>query len=260
MSDLTPSVRHRLRDLTPARVSLAATGNSLATAEILNFQLAHAQARDAVHAVFHTAAFAKRLEVELPVVSEASIDVVELKTNAPDRAAYLRRPDLGRTLHPESAVLLRSVARSSDAAVDLAIVVADGLSTLAVERNVIPLLASLLPRLLAESWTIGPMALVQQGRVAVGDPIGQSLSAALSLVLIGERPGLSASDSLGAYLTWHPHPERTDADRNCMSNIRDGALSPEVAASRLLWYLDAARTRQVTGTALKEGSMELDAE
>jgi ethanolamine ammonia-lyase small subunit len=98
---------------------------------------------------------------------------------------------------------------------------------------------------------------VQQGRVAIGDPIGFHLGANLSLVLIGERPGLSSPDSLGAYLTWHPHPDRTDADRNCLSNIRDGGLSPDLAGARLFWYLQAARARQVTGTSLKEGSIEL---
>jgi ethanolamine ammonia-lyase small subunit len=141
---------------------------------------------------------------------------------------------------------------------DLAIIIADGLSALAVERHAIPLLAQLLPQLLSAGWTIAPITLVQQGRVAIGDPIGFRLRARLSLVLIGERPGLSSPDSLGAYLTWHPHPERTDADRNCLSNIRDGGLSPEAAAGRLLWYLEVARARQVTGTSLKEGSIELE--
>jgi ethanolamine ammonia-lyase small subunit len=220
---------------------------------VLNFQLAHAQARDAVHALLHLSSFAQRLRTELPILAEASIPVLQLKTNAPDRAAYLRQPILGRTLHPDSVVQLQPVSS------DLAIIIADGLSALAVERNAIPLLAGLLPQLLGAGWTIAPLALVQQGRVAVGDPIGFHLGASLSLVLIGERPGLSSPDSLGAYLTWHPRPERTDADRNCLSNIRDGGLSPESASARLLWYLQAARARQITGTSLKEGSIELEA-
>jgi len=218
---------------------------------VLNFQLAHARARDAVHALLHLSSFAQRLRTELPILAEASIPVLQLKTNAPDRAAYLRKPILGRTLHPDSVVQLQPISS------DLAIIIADGLSALAVERNAIPLLAHLLPQLLGAGWTIAPLALVQQGRVAIGDPIGFHLAASLSLVLIGERPGLSSPDSLGAYLTWHPHPDRTDADRNCLSNIRDGGLSPEFAAGRLLWYLQAARTRQITGTSLKEGSIEL---
>ena len=251
MSDLISNPRLSLRDFTPARVSLPTIGHSIATTEVLNFQLAHAQARDAVHALFHLPTFANRLVNELPILAEASIPVLQLQTNARDRATYLRQPILGRTLAPDSVAQLQS------ASYDLAIIIADGLSALAVERNAIPLLAHLLPQLLIAGWTIAPLTLVRQGRVAVGDPIGFHLGASLSLVLIGERPGLSSPDSLGAYLTWHPHPSRTDADRNCLSNIRYGGLAPESAGARLLWYLHAARARQITGTSLKEGSIEL---
>lgn len=253
MSSLIPTRRLDLRDFTPARVSLRTAGHSISTSEVLNFQFAHAQARDAVHATFHLPAFAHRLHAELPILGEASISVLQLQTNAPDRATYLRQPILGRTLHPNS------VAQLHPGGSDLAIVVADGLSALAVERNAIPLLACLLPELVGAAWTVAPLALVQQGRVAIGDPIGFHLGASLSLVLIGERPGLSSPDSLGAYLTWHPRPDRTDADRNCLSNIRDGGLSPESAGERLVWYLRTARARQITGTSLKEGSIELEA-
>jgi ethanolamine ammonia-lyase small subunit len=247
MCDLIPNSRLSLRDFTSARVSLPTAGNSIATTEVLSFQLAHAQARDAVHASLDLPAFARRLRGELTVLEEASIPVVQLQSNAPDREAYLRRPDLGRTLHVDS------VAKLHRANWDLAITIADGLSALAVERNAILLLVHLLPQLLAANWSIAPIILVQQGRVAIGDPIGFHLGARLSLVLIGERPGLSSPDSLGAYLTWNPHPERTDADRNCLSNIRDGGLSPQSASNRLFWYLQTARERQITGTSLKEG-------
>jgi ethanolamine ammonia-lyase small subunit len=240
--------RLSLRDFTPARVSLPTTGHSIATKEVLNFQLAHAQARDAVHTLLDFSTFAQRLETELSILAQASIPILKLRTNAPNRLVYLRQPDLGRRLHPDSAAGLQP------ASYDLAIAIADGLSALAVERHAIPILTHLLPRLLAAGWTIAPLALVQQGRVAIGDPIGFLLGASLSLVLIGERPGLSSPDSLGAYLTWRPHPDRTDADRNCLSNIRHGALSPESAAARLFWYLEAARTKQITGISLKEGS------
>ena len=253
MSSLIPSRRLDLRDFTPARVSLRTAGHSIATSEVLDFQLAHAQARDAVHAVFDLSAFVQRLHAELPIFAEASIAVLQLQTNAPNRATYLRQPILGRTLHPNS------VAQLQPGPSDLAIIIADGLSALAVERHAIRLLAQLLPQLLGAGWTIAPIGLVQQGRLAIGDPIGFRLGVSLSLVLIGERPGLSSPDSLGAYLTWHPHPDRTDADRNCLSNIRDGGLSPEFAAGRLFWYLQAARARQITGTSLKEGSIELEA-
>jgi ethanolamine ammonia-lyase small subunit len=252
-SGVIAATRISLRDFTAARVALPMTGHSIATSEVLNFQLAHARARDAVHAGFQLPRFAQRLADELPVVAGASIPVLQLETNATDRASYLRHPGLGRTLHPDSAARLKPGLR------DLAIIIADGLSAVAVERNAIPLLAHLLPELLESGWTIATIALVPQGRVAIGDPIGFHLGASLSLVLIGERPGLSSFDSLGAYLTWHPHPDRTDADRNCISNIREGGLSPEAAGTRLLWYLNAARARQITGTSLKEGAIELDA-
>ena len=237
-----------LRDLTPARVSLHTTGDSIATDELLKFQLAHAQARDAVHLALHLSSFAQRLTAELPILGEAGISVLQIRTCALDRSAYLRHPGLGRTLHPDSVALL------SAASCDLSIVIADGLSALAIERHAIPLLAGLLPRLLADRWTLAPITLVQQGRVAVSDDIGFRIGARLSCILIGERPGLSSPDSMGAYITWSPHPSRTDADRNCLSNIRTGGLAPEAAAERLLWLLQSARSGQRTGTALKEGA------
>jgi ethanolamine ammonia-lyase small subunit len=230
-------------------VALHTTGESIATDELLKFQLAHAQARDAVHASLHLPSFAQRLAAELPILADAQLSILQLRTCASDRAAYLRDPGLGRTLHSDSASLL------AESSCDLAITIADGLSALAIERNAIPLLAHLLPRLLANRWILAPLTLVQQGRVAVSDAIGSRLAARCSLILIGERPGLSSPDSMGAYLTWSPHSDRTDADRNCLSNIRSGGLLPEAAAARLMWYLEAARTTQCTGTALKEGSI-----
>jgi ethanolamine ammonia-lyase small subunit len=239
-----------LREMTPARVALERAGDSLATSEVLRFQLAHAQARDAVHDALAVSAFAERMRAELPMLRDAGIPVLELRTNAPDRADYLRQPHLGRTLAPESSAQLRV------GAAELAIVLADGLSARAVESNAIPLLGYLLPQLIAEGWTLAPVSVVAQGRVAIGDPIGFLLGAKCSLVLIGERPGLSTPSSLGAYLTWAPHPDRTDADRNCLSNIHAAGLSAEEAAARLRWYLEAARAGQRTGVALKEGAAE----
>jgi ethanolamine ammonia-lyase small subunit len=242
-----------LRDLTPARVSLSNTGNSIATSEVLAFQLAHAQARDAVHATLHLPSFTQRLLTELPILTEAHIPILQFRSNAPDRPAYLRHPNLGRTLHPESVAQLHPTHS------DLSITIADGLSALAIERNAIPVLSHLLPKLLAANFTIAPITLVQQARVAIADPIGSVLAARCSLILIGERPGLSSPDSMGAYITWSPHPTRTDADRNCLSNIRHGGLTPEAAASRLFGYLQTARANQQTGIALKEGAPVLDA-
>lgn len=252
ISPLVKNPRQDLRDLTPARVSLPTTGHSIATEEVLRFQLAHAQARDAVHAALHLPSFTQRLATELPILAEASLAILQLRSNAPDRAAYLRQPNLGRTLHPDSIALLPSTS------CQLAITITDGLSALAIERNAIPVLTHLLPKLLADNWTIAPLTLVQQGRVGICDPIGSHLGVSCSLILIGERPGLSSPDSMGAYLTWSPHPSRTDADRNCLSNIRNGGLSPETAADRLFWYLRVARAMRRTGISLKEGTHNLD--
>ncbi len=253
MTKLSRTTLPGLRSLTRARVALATTGHSIATTEVLDFQLAHAKARNAVHATLHLPSLSQRLRDELLSLRESSVQILELQTNAPDRATYLRHPNLGRTLHPASAATLE---RGS---FDLSISIADGLSALAIERNAIPVLAELLPRLFAEQWSIAPLTLVTQGRVAIGDPIGFLLGARCSLVLIGERPGLSSPDSLGAYLTWSPHPDRTDANRNCISNIHDGGLAPQAAAGKLHWYLRAARVRQLSGVALKEGELELEA-
>jgi ethanolamine ammonia-lyase small subunit len=237
-----------LRSLTAARVSLAMSGHSIVTSEVLGFQLAHALARDAVHAEFHAEIFARRLCDELPVLKEQGIEVLTLQTCAFDRANYLRDPRKGRRLDARSSAVLKP------APCDLAISVADGLSALAVEKNAIPLLAVLLPRLAADGWTVGPVTVVQQGRVGVCDVIGEGLAARCSLMLIGERPGLSSADSMGAYLTWEPRVGRTDADRNCLSNIRDGGLDVEDAAVRLLWLMKTARAMKRTGVALKEGT------
>jgi ethanolamine ammonia-lyase small subunit len=240
-----------LRDLTPARVSLPTTGQSITTTEVLNFQLAHAQARDAVHATLHLPSFTQRLLTELPILTQANIPILQLRSNAPDRATYLRHPNLGRTLHPDSAAILQPTHAH------LSITIADGLSALAIERNAIPVLTHLIPQLLAANYTLAPITLVHQGRVAIADPIGHALYAHLSLILIGERPGLSSPDSMGAYITWSPRSNLTDADRNCISNIRTGGLAPEAAANRLFLYLQAATAKQLTGIALKEGTLAL---
>ena len=246
-----PQALSNLRSLTAARVSLPMSGHSVATTEVLDFQLAHAQARDAVHAALGGKRFARRLKEELPQLSELGVEVLTLGTMAKDRASYLRHPQAGRSLDAESAALLKAPP------CDLAITIADGLSALAVERNAIPLLAVFLPRLVELNWTLGPITVVEQGRVGVCDAIGEGLGARCSLILIGERPGLSAADSMGAYVTWEPRVGRTDAERNCLSNIRSGGLNVEEAAARLLWLLQAAREMRGTGVGLKEGAHSL---
>jgi ethanolamine ammonia-lyase small subunit len=240
MKDLAPSgVAAGLRAFTPARVGLARTGVSQQTRDVLDFQRAHALARDAVHAGMNYAALARA------VASIAHRDALLLHSAAAARTTYLQRPDLGRMLDETSCHFL--AARDSIHH-DLAIVICDGLSALAVERHAIPLLESLLPRLVG--WVLAPVSIVEQGRVAIGDEIGELLAADLAIVLIGERPGLSSPDSLGAYITWMPRRGRTDAERVCISNIRADGLSSTAAAALIHAALEDARSRRLTGVAL----------
>jgi ethanolamine ammonia-lyase small subunit len=232
-----------LRDYTPARVDLGRAGHSLPTRELLNFQLAHAQARDAVHLPLDVSS----LVVEL---NQKSIPSITLASTASDRATYLHRPDLGRQLNPDSRERLAKLKSSYDAV----FVIADGLSALAVHRHATPLLEATLPNL---DWHIAPVTIVQQGRVAVGDEVGEILGAKLAVVLIGERPGLSSPDSLGIYLTWNPRPGRTDAERNCISNIRAEGLSYTLAAHKLLFLMNESRRLRLSGVQLKESARTL---
>jgi ethanolamine ammonia-lyase small subunit len=243
-STSTQAAETSLRDFTSARVSLKRTGTSLATSEILDFQLAHAQARDAVKADLDADSFARRVRAE--ILALAVTPVLILASAASDRFTYLRRPDLGRLLDDSSAGQL------SPSPCDVVFVVADGLSALAVERHACPLLSLLTPALIDSGWKIGPVCVVKQARVAIGDQISQKLGASLVVVLIGERPGLSAPDSLGVYITWEPSPGHVDADRNCVSNIRTQGLSYADAATKITFYCNEARRLRYTGTALKE--------
>jgi ethanolamine ammonia-lyase small subunit len=176
------------------------------------------------------------------------LDPLSLHSAAADRQIYLLRPDLGRRLDAPSRQRLGSCPRDHD----LVLVLADGLSPGAVEKNALPLIDALLPQLRRDEWRLGPVAVVEQGRVAVGDEIGAALGAALVAVLIGERPGLSAPESLGVYLTWAPAVGRLDAERNCLSNIRPGGLDYGEAAAALFYLLSEARRRRLSGVMLKE--------
>src|SRR5579872_1210015 len=207
-----------LRSFTPARVALGRTGHSLPTAELLRFQMDHARARDAVYQELDAASL--------------GVSHVLLHSAAKDRATYLRRPDLGRVLSGDSRGLL---ARAS---FEAAIVIADGLSATAVHRHAVPLLEALLPRL--EGWSLAPLAVVLQGRVAIGDEIGERLGAKQVVVLIGERPGLTSPDSLGIYLTWDPRRGRVDSERNCISNVRTEGIGYEPAAHKLHFLMSEA--------------------
>ena len=237
----------KLRILTSARIGLARSGASLATRPPLDFRLAHARARDAVHEA-----------VDFPRLAAAlggfGLPVVVVASAAPDRQSYLTRPDLGRQLAEDAWKHLEPHA----GAYDLVLVVADGLSAQAIERHALPTLGALLPALAAEHWSLAPLVLVGQGRVAVGDAAALALGARAVAVLIGERPGLSAPDSLGAYVTWQPRSGTTDADRNCVSNIRPDGVGYGDAAVKLAYLLKEMRRRGLSGVALKDQSTSSD--
>lgn len=242
--DATMDPWARLSRLTPARIGLGRAGSGLPTREVLRFGLAHAQARDAVHTPMDAAEIAAGIEaLGLPTLTLASA--------APDRATYLRRPDLGRRLSDESAEALRGL---SSPPVDLAIVVADGLSARAVHEGAADFLAAFRPHMDKAGWSLAPIVVATQGRVALGDGIGAALKAKAVAVLIGERPGLSSPDSLGIYLTFDPRIGRSDAERNCISNVRQAGLSHALAAFKLDWLLREAFVRGLTGVNLKDGS------
>ncbi|WP_432217824.1 ethanolamine ammonia-lyase subunit EutC [Pseudomonas kribbensis] len=234
-----------LRRLTPARIALGRTGTSLPTRAQLDFQYAHAQARDAVHLPFDHAGLSAQL-------AERQRDSLLLHSAATDRNSYLQRPDLGRKLSDQSAQTLREYALAHPGGVDLVMVVADGLSALAVHRHTLPFISRLEEQMTADEWSIAPVVLVEQGRVAVGDEIGQLLGAKMVVMLIGERPGLSSPDSLGLYFTYNPKVGLTDAYRNCISNVRLEGLSYGMAAHRLLYLMREACRRQLSGVNLKD--------
>ena len=235
VTDPPVSLWRDLRRYTTARVALGRAGNGMPTAAHLDFQAAHAAARDAVHTALDVALLASDLR-------EAGFCSIVVRSAAADRQIYLRRPDFGRRLHPDDRVRL-PYGRSP-----LAIVICDGLSPLAVQRHAVPLLRALRKYLPNTEAAV----IVQQGRVAIGDDIGTALGADAVAVLIGERPGLSAADSMGVYLTWSPRIGRSDSERNCISNIRAEGLPPEMAAAKLAWLITRMRALRLTGIGLKD--------
>lgn len=234
-----PALWRDLRRFTPARVALGRAGNGLPTAAHLAFQAAHAAARDSVHAALDVDALATDLRA-------IGVDPVRVASACPDRRTYLLRPDLGRALSaPDRERLAAAPAPGT-----IAFVLCDGLSAVAVQRHAAPLLAHVLPHLTA--LPAGPVVIATQGRVALGDAVGQALGAEAVAVLIGERPGLTSPDSLGVYLTWQPRIGRLDSERNCISNIRAEGLSPPDAAAKLLWLIGAMCRLRLTGVDLKD--------
>jgi ethanolamine ammonia-lyase small subunit len=245
---VTPMAWTGWRSSTVARIALGRAGVSIPTDEALRFGVAHAQARDAIHTALDVAQLTHALE-------SAGHSVVQAHSRATDRTTYLRRPDLGRQLEPAGAQALQALAAGLERAPDVCIVVGDGLSSLAVQRHAPALLAALMP-LLAPGTMLAPVVVVQQARVAVADDVGEALGARLSVILIGERPGLSSPDSLGIYLTHGPRRGRHDAERNCISNVRPEGLSYADAARKLAWLIRHAFALGASGVVLKDESGE----
>ena len=245
MSDdnITKSPWTDWRSLTPARLALGRVGSGMPTDEVLKFGWAHAMARDAIHAALD----AEKLDATLKAQGWTT---ALIHSRAPDRTTYLRRPDLGRVIAPNDIAKLRAAPLVHN---DICIVIGDGLSSLAVARHASPLLAALKPHLATELKN-APVVIATQARVALADEIAELLQAKLSIMLIGERPGLSSPDSLGIYLTHAPFRNRNDAGRNCISNVRPEGLSYEAAAFKLAWLVRAALGRGLTGVDLKDDS------
>lgn len=240
----SPDPWFHLKRHTSARIALGRAGGSLPTRAVLEFNMAHAAARDAVHEEVDWERLARNLE-------SLGLETVPLASAAPNRQVYLQRPDLGRRLNDVSRTTL--AARGAGAApIDLALIISDGLSAPAAQTQATPLLSELLPMLGASSVALSPACLVRHGRVALQDEIGQLFGARTALVLLGERPGLGTPDSLGAYLVFDPRPGRTDADRNCVSNIHPGGLDFQAAAGTLHYLIVESLRRRLSGVALKD--------
>ncbi|WP_121630977.1 ethanolamine ammonia-lyase subunit EutC [Tropicibacter alexandrii] len=236
MSDIAKDPWARLRAATPARIALGRSGAGLPTQANLAFQFAHARARDAVHSA---------LDVDRLVADLGDLPVIRTRSAVPDRASYLRRPDLGRTLAEGEAAHLPC------SPCDVLFVIADGLSAAAVQAHAAPVIHATLLRL--KGLTCGPIVIAEQARVAIGDQIGTAIGARLTVLLVGERPGLTVADSLGAYLTFGPKPGTRDSARNCLSNIHgQGGMSHDRAADKIAWLARAALKLGLTGTGLKE--------
>lgn len=241
-----------LKDYTDARIGLGRAGISIPTSHSLAFQLAHAQAQDAVHLP---------LDVEYVIEQLGNINLnqeiftpILLHSQAVNRTVYLQRPDLGRRLDKKSIEILKKVNTLKDEKYDLSIVIVDGLSSLAIKENAQIFIKKLIEVLnfSSQDWKIAPITIVQQGRVAIGDEVGQILNSKISIVLIGERPGLSSPDSMGLYLTYNPKVGLTDESRNCISNIRIEGLSYEEAVKKTMYLLKESRKLELSGVNLKD--------
>jgi ethanolamine ammonia-lyase small subunit len=242
MSLIQPDPWSSLKSFTSARIALGRTGTAIPLKEVLSFKLAHAYARDAVYSRLDTLSLQEQLQpFHLPILL--------LHSKAADRHEYLQRPDKGRQLDPTTNP---NSTYTAEKPVDVTFILADGLSATAINVHAVPLLQSLIPLFKSSGISIGPLCLVEQGRVAIGDEIGALLNTKLTIVLIGERPGLSAADSMGAYITFNPRPGTTDESRNCISNIRHEGLSYETAANKIFYLTQEALKLKLSGVNLKD--------
>lgn len=233
-----------LKQFTAARIGIGRTGTSIPLKQSLELKLAHAYARDAVYSELDTDKLSSDLK-------QFGLPGLLLHSNAVYREMYLQRPDLGRQLNEESVSMLKNYSHDK---IDVVIVIADGLSATAVNHHSISLLKFLIPQLQSTGLKIGPLSLVKQGRVAIGDDIGVHLNAKLSLILIGERPGLSSADSMGCYITYNPQPGLTDESRNCISNIRPHGLVFKLASKKIFYLIQEAFRRKLSGIGLKDNA------
>lgn len=232
-----------LQQYTAARIAIGRVGISIPLAESLNFRMMHAYARDAVYEKLENEVLCDALELQRH-------NTLVLHSQAKDRHMYLQRPDLGRQLDEDSVAAISAISHSSET--EIVFILVDGLSAIAVNRHAVPLLKLIREKLKEPARTIAPIVLVEQGRVAVGDPIGERLRCKLSVVLIGERPGLSSPDSLGAYITYNPKIGTTDEARNCVSNIRPEGLDYNAAADKIVWLIQESLRRKLSGVMLKD--------
>ncbi|EAT12673.1 ethanolamine ammonia-lyase subunit EutC [Bermanella marisrubri] len=238
----------KLQRFTDARIGLGRAGTSLPTHEWLSFQLSHAKAQDAVHKEFDV----EKLYEQIDSRPWNTFGVTRVKSEAQDRAQYLQRPDLGRQLRSEDIKRLKT--QRSLKPYDVAFLICDGLSAIAVEQNTTLFLDHLVPKLIAHHWSVAPIVIAEQGRVALGDDVAEAIGAKCIVVLIGERPGLSSPDSLGLYLTWAAERGCNDAMRNCISNIRPKGLNYSLASQKAWYLLQESRRLQLSGVNLKENA------
>lgn len=247
----------KLREFTSARIALGRSGNSVPTDELLSFQLDHAQAMDAVHCSLNVDSLVAQLSDSYSILEQTLELPVVVTSKVTDRFMYLQRPDLGRQLNDASWQKLEAITKEHNAELDLAIVVADGLSSVAIQNHAVPVISRLVSLMSADDdhqWNLAPITVVNQGRVAVGDDVGECFNAKAVLVLIGERPGLTSPDSMGMYLTWGAKRGSKDSDRNCISNVRPEGLNYDDACQRAFYLLKEARRLQLSGVNLKDRS------